>query len=773
MGRAHPSPTAPAGLPRRGRGTGRSRADHTQITAAIGSVVERARERGRTVLTEPEAQAVLAAIGIGSPPSLLVRSADEARRADLAALATDRVVVKVVAADLLHKTERGGVAIVPRSAEAVAGAVEAMASRLGDVAIDGYLVSEFIEHDDRLGGELLVSVRWTPDYGPIVSVGAGGIDAEPLAGDLRPGREIAILAPGLWPANGVAPVLQAATAVRLATTSLRGQPPRADIGAVARVAEALALLAEAAMPALVTECEINPLVIDGAGRPVALDVLLRIDGHVPVKRVEPPLDKLSHLLEPDTFAVVGVSERQNIGHIILGNLLRDGIEPARITVIKPGADAIDGCACVPDIGSLREKVDLLVVAVSADQAPDVITAAIAHEAAESIIVIPGGIGETPGSEPLAQRIRQALVGARRTPDRGPLVNGGNCLGIRSHPGGYDTMFIPETKLAAPSGRAAPLAIIAQSGGFALARLSRIEGVDPKYTITVGNQLDLTASDYLAHLKDDPEIDVFAVYVEGFAPLDGIRFMRLAREIVDDGRVVILYQAGRTRAGARAAASHTASIAGDAVVARALAEQAGIVIADSLQAFDELARTFTFLHRRRPAGRRIGAVTNAGYESVAIADALDGLRMATFEPETDARLHRILADAQLTGVVDVHNPLDLTPMADDATFPAAVRAILEDDGVDVGVVGIVPFTTALQTLPAGVVSSEDVAAAGSVARRLASVWHESTKPWVVVVDAGARYDPLAAQLAGAGIPVFRTADAALRTVAAVCRAAPSA
>ena len=576
MGRAHPSPTAPAGLPRRGRGTGRSRADHTQITAAIGSVVERARERGRTVLTEPEAQAVLAAIGIGSPPSLLVRSADEARRADLAALATDRVVVKVVAADLLHKTERGGVAIVPRSAEAVAGAVEAMASRLGDVAIDGYLVSEFIEHDDRLGGELLVSVRWTPDYGPIVSVGAGGIDAEPLAGDLRPGREIAILAPGLWPANGVAPVLQAATAVRLATTSLRGQPPRADIGAVARVAEALALLAEAAMPALVTECEINPLVIDGAGRPVALDVLLRIDGHVPVKRVEPPLDKLSHLLEPDTFAVVGVSERQNIGHIILGNLLRDGIEPARITVIKPGADAIDGCACVPDIGSLREKVDLLVVAVSADQAPDVITAAIAHEAAESIIVIPGGIGETPGSEPLAQRIRQALVGARRTPDRGPLVNGGNCLGIRSHPGGYDTMFIPETKLAAPSGRAAPLAIIAQSGGFALARLSRIEGVDPKYTITVGNQLDLTASDYLAHLRNDPEIDVFAVYVEGFAPLDGIRFMRLAREIVDDGRVVILYQAGRTRAGARAAASHTASIAGDAVVTQALAGQAGLV-----------------------------------------------------------------------------------------------------------------------------------------------------------------------------------------------------
>jgi acyl-CoA synthetase (NDP forming) len=292
-------------------------------------------------------------------------------------------------------------------------------------------------------------------------------------------------------------------------------------------------------------------------------------------------------------------------------------------------------------------------------------------------------------------------------------------------------------------------------------------VNPKYTITVGNQLDLTASDYLAYLKDDPEITVFAAYVEGFAPHDGLRFMQLAREITRSGRAVILYQAGRTRAGARAAASHTASIAGDAVVTRALAGQAGIVMADSLMAFDALVRIFTVFEDRRPAGRRIGAVTNAGYESVAIADLLDGLRMATFSDETETRLHALLAQARLTGVVEVHNPLDLTPMADDATYEEAVRVLLDDPGVDVGVVGIVPFTTALQTLPAGVVPEEDVATTGSVAGRLQRVWRESAKPWLMVVDAGPRYDPLATQLAAAGIPVFRTADAALRTLAAVC------
>lgn len=770
MGRAQPGPPVPSGPPHRASHPGPLKRDRRQVTAAVRAVVEAARARGRTVLTEPEAQAVLAAVGIASPPSVFVRGSDDAAGTDLSALATDRVVVKAVAPDLLHKTERGAVAIVPRDAHAVAEAIAIMARRLDDLELDGFLVSEFVTHDNRLGGELLASVRWTPDYGPVVSVGAGGIDAEALAGDLRSGREIAILSPDFEPAGGIAPLLQRATAVRLATTSLRGQAPRADIGAVVAVVEGLMALADAAMPALVSECEINPLVLDEDGRPVALDVLLRIgDGRDPVDRVEPPLDKLPHLLEPRTFAVVGVSERQNIGHIILGNLLRDGIEPSRITVVKPGAEQLDGCACVPDVAALPGRVDLLVVAVSADQAPDVVAEAVAHEAAESIIIIPGGIGETPGSEPLAQRIRQTLVAARMTPGRGPLVNGGNCLGIRSRPGGYDTMFIPETKLAAPSGRAAPLAIIAQSGGFALARLSRIEGVNPKYTITVGNQLDLTASDYLAYLKDDPEITVFAAYVEGFAPHDGLRFMRLAREITGSGRAVILYQAGRTQAGARAAASHTASIAGDAVVTRALAGQAGIVMADSLMAFDALVRMFAVFEERRPAGRRIGAVTNAGYESVAIADLLNGLRMAVLAEETDARLHALLAEARLTGVVEVHNPLDLTPMADDATYEGAVRALLDDPGVDVGVVGIVPFTTALQTLPAGVVPGEDVASTDSVAGRLVRVWEESTKPWLVVVDAGPRYDPLATQLAAAGIPVFRSADAALRTLAAVCAA----
>lgn len=736
---------------------------------AIRAVVDAARSEGRSVLLEPEARAVLEAVGIRSPRQLFVHDALEARVAGLGALSTERVVVKAVAPGLIHKTDVGGISVVERDAAAVIEAVRSMASRLGTLPIAGFTIAEFVEHDAPVGGELLVSVRWTSDFGSIVSVAAGGVQAEALAADLRPGCEIAVIAPALTPRERIAELLGRASAVRLATTSLRGLPPRYRRDSVVDTVIRLSALADACLPDVLSECEINPLVVTPTGV-LALDALIRLAaGATPDTPPARPLHKLRNLFEPASIGIVGVSQRENLGHIILGNLLRDGFDRQRIRVVKSGTERVDGCLCVPDIASLPHKVDLFVVAVSAAQVPGIVAELIEHDAAESVIIIPGGLGETRDSEPAAARIRQAVARARRTPNRGPVVNGGNCLGIRSRPGGYDTMFIPAAKLAPPAGRVAPLAVLAQSGGFAIARLSRIEGIDPKYVITVGNQLDLTVSDHLEYLKDDLDIGVFAVYVEGFAPLDGLRFLRLAREIVASGRAVILYRAGRTQAGARAAASHTASIAGDAVVTRELARQMGIVQADSLEAFDDLVRTFTLLHGRRPAGRRLGAISNAGFECVAIADEVGSLELSAFDQRTAERIGSVLANAGLGQLVEVHNPLDLTPMAGDAIYEEAVRSVLEADAVDIGLVGIVPFTAALQTLAPGEGHEEDIASPASVASRLAALWTESNKPWVTVVDAGSRYDPLAARIQQAGIPVFRTADAALRALDRFCGA----
>ena len=734
----------------------------------IRSVIRLARERGAGVLLETEGLAVLEAMGIAAPAHVFVRDGAEAAAADLSRLAGDRVVVKVISPRILHKSDVGGVAVAPREPGAVAAVVRDMEARLGASGIAGFTINEFVPYDRSLGNELLLGLRWTEDFGAVVTFGAGGIYTEFLAAHFKPGTEIAVLSPAAGDAISVATALSEVAVTRLVTGRLRGQPPRIGLDRLVAAIDTFMALARAFVPDEIAECEINPLVI-GSGGLVALDILITLGAAAAPARPARPIAKLKNLLEPASVAIIGVSEKLNPGHIILNNLLREGFARERIYVVKPGSGRIEGCRSVPDVAALPEKVDLFVLAIAAAQAPEAVAEVVERQKAESLIVIPGGLEEKQGTEALTSRMRAALAAARASAWQGPVINGGNCLGIRSKPGRYDTMFIPEFKLPAPEGEPSPVAIVSNSGAFAVARMSQLPGLNPKFSISVGNQMDLTIGDYLTYLKDDPGLEVFAVYVEGFAPLDGLAFLAAAREITTSGRTVILYRAGRTAAGAQASASHTASIAGDYAVTRELARQAGIVLADSLQDFDDLVRLFTLLRRKAVAGWRLGAVSNAGFECVAMADNLRRFTLPAFDGPTGLQLQAVFRDARIDSVVDVHNPLDLTPMSADPVYEQAVRAVLAADAVDVGIVGIVPLTGALNTLPPGAGHGEDVFRGDSTAGRMVRLHRESRKAWVAVVDAGPLYDPLVRLLEHGGVPTFRTADAALRLFDIYCAA----
>jgi acyl-CoA synthetase (NDP forming) len=173
------------------------------------------------------------------------------------------------------------------------------------------------------------------------------------------------------------------------------------------------------------------------------------------------------------------------------------------------------------------------------------------------------------------------------------------------------------------------------------------------------------------------------------------------------------------------------------------------------------RLFTLLRHKRADGVRLGAVSNAGFECVAVADTLGRFTLPAFDEATSTRLAAIFREAKIDSVVDVHNPIDLTPMTGDAAYEDVVRAVLEADGIDIGVVGAVPLTSALNTLPAGSGHAEDLTRPDAVGLRLARLKDELPKAFVAVVDAGAVYDPLVALLEQHGVPTFRTADTALR------------
>jgi acyl-CoA synthetase (NDP forming) len=743
----------------------------TGVTTAPGSaiapILAAAREAGREHLLEHEGLALARHLDIAVPFHRFIASSGASEGIDLSLFPGDRVVVKVVSPTILHKSDLGGVAVVPRVHSAVSRAIREMENRFAGWEVSGYLIEEHVQHDTTLGGELLLGLRWTDDFGPVVSLGLGGVYAELLARELRPGRDTAILSPALAEPERIARVLGSKAFSPLLFGGLRGQAPRLAREEMVLLLQRVLAFAAETMPHDLLEFEINPLVLIG-GWPVALDALVRL-GQGPVPQTPPrPIEKIRHLLEPRSVAVVGVSEKQmNPGRIILRNLLAQGFEPAHLHVVKPGVDEIEGCRCHPDLRALPERVDLAVLAIDASQVPAAVGEILAGRTAESLIVIPGGLGERSGSETAAERLRGALARERASDWRGPVVNGGNCLGIRSVPGHCDTLFIPGHKLGFPETDAAPLALLSQSGAFAISRTSSLASLNPRYLVSFGNQLDLTVGDYLTWMKDDPGVEVFACYVEGFRPLDGRRWLEAAAEISRSGRTVILYRAGRTPAGARATASHTAAIAGDFAVTRELAQEAGALVAETLEEFEDLTRLAVRLRGKRVDGWSLGALSNAGFECVAIADNLGRLRLAPFSAETEDRLTTLLAGRRLTGIVDVHNPLDVTPILDDAAYEDAVQAILDDPAVDVGIVGCVPLTPALSTLPPAPEHQEDLRRPDALAGRLARVFAASPKAWVAVVDAGPPYDPLARLLEERGIPVFRTVDRAMRVLERYC------
>ena len=735
---------------------------------AITAIFDGAERDGRDVLLETEGLQLLDALGLPAPAHLFVSGAAEVGAGQLERLPGRKAVVKVISPHILHKSDVGGVAIVDKTVEAVTAAISRMDASLGTRGVVGYTINEFVPYSPALGRELLVGLRWTDDVGPVVTVGAGGIYTEFLAKAFRPGQDVALFSPSLSDTALVEEALERVSVVQLATRSMRGQAPLLPLGRIADLAAAFLDLGRA-IGRRIGEFEVNPFVVADDGRVVALDVLLKLRRDWPGAPAsqERPIAKLARLLEPQSVAIMGVSERLNPGHIIVNNLLREGFPRERILIVKGGTADIEGCRCVPDIAGIPGRVDLFVLCVDAAQASAALVEIIEREKAESVVLIPGGLEEKAGSQAIVARMRAALARSRSSAWGGPVINGGNCLGIRSVPGRYDTTFIPEYKLPVPKGEPSRLAIISQSGAFAVAKASKLNAVNPKYSITLGNQMDLTVGDYLTYLKDDTGIDLFAVYVEGFRPLDGLRFLQAAREIASQGRTVILYRAGRTPAGAQASASHTASIAGDYAVMRALCVNAGVVVAESLDDFEDLVLLFSALGGRTVSGWRLAAMSNAGFECVAIADSLGRFTLPAFGADATRALEAIFVRSRIDKVVDIHNPIDLTPMTGDEAYADTAQALLDDDQSDAVVVGIVPLTGALNTLPPGTGHHEDLARPDGIVARLAALKRDGGKPWVAVVDAGTLYDPMAGALAAAGIPTFRTADRALRLLNVYC------
>ncbi|RMH12858.1 MAG: indolepyruvate oxidoreductase subunit beta [Planctomycetota bacterium] len=727
-------------------------------------------EDGRSQLFEHEVYQIVQLVGAISPPHHVFLGVDDLiSEAALEAFPGERVVLKIVSPDVVHKSDVQGVVFCAKNHRIVTQEIDAMIDRHRTQGADvrGVLVVEFVERSHQgLGEELFVGIRSTREFGPIIAAGLGGVDTEYLARVMQKGAAVAKAVATDLTGEEFFELFQTTAAYEMISGKARGHKRVVSDGELVRCFRAFIALARRFCVARgevgpdVGELEVNPfsfrrqclVPLDGRGRLASAAM-----------RLHPrPIEKVARLLEPTTLAVLGVSSKgSNFGRIILRNVLACGFETDSLRVIKKGERAIDGVACVPSISELPTPADLLVIAAGAEQLPAIVDECVDSGKVHSAIIIPGGAGETEGSEQILEQVRASIARGRERADGGPVFLGPNCLGVLSRPGRYDTFFIPDNKL--DKRRDAPgrgVAMLSQSGAFIVSRMSRLERLDPTVAVSIGNQADLTIADLVRAVGQRNDIHTLGIYVEGFNDVDGLDMLKAIRELTDRGRTVVLYKAGRTEQGRGAAAGHTASVAGDYEICEAGALNAGAMVAETFAEFEQLLELSACLHDRPVRGTRIGAISNAGFETVGMADRVKGrnyqIEFAPLDEQARAALNETVKRHRLDGLINIRNPLDLTPMASEEVYDAAARALLASEQVDALLVSAVPLTPALAT------TQDEIAGGRSLADVLGLLPGEFDKPVAVVIDAGSAYEALVLKLREAGLAVFRSADQAMRS-----------
>ena len=450
---------------------------------------------------------------------------------------------------------------------------------------------------------------------------------------------------------------------------------------------------------------------------------------------------LRPLFEPRGIAVVGASRNEtSVGHAVLANIIASGYGGG-VYPINPSAKEVAGVAAHAHIGDVAGPVDLALICIPA---PAVLAAADECIAAgvRAIVVVTAGFGESsPDGAAMEAKLR------RRCRAASVRLVGPNCLGILSNRPG----FAFDATFARIRPRAGTVAISSQSGavGIALLEQSADLGIGIASFVSVGNRADVSPNDLLETWEEDGTTRVIALYLESFG--NPRKFARIARRVTAR-KPIIAVKAGRSTAGARAAASHTASLAAKDVAVDALFRQAGVVRTDTIEELFDAVRLFA--HQPVPAGARVAIVTNAGGFGILCADACEAaaLEVAPLAEATRARLATLLpADASLA------NPVDVLAATSPASYAQALVALHDDPGVD-AVVAL--YAPTLLTGP-------DV-----IADAIGRAWPTGSGKPLLACLIGTRDEP-AALSAGRGesrIPCFAFPESAARALGHAARLA---
>ena len=635
--------------------------------------------------------------------------------------------------------------------ELTRGELEALLGTL-DIALAGEVQAAAAASS----GELRLSLHNSREFGMVISATAAGLDGALDASLFRKGRASAQALVALSSgADFLQRFQQTFVYQKLLLRAQQRQEAAPDAQLVLLFERLLALTADTAR----TLQKFDLTLILRQGKFFAIDASCTLSAAAP-QRLARPIAKIDKLLHPATIGLIGVSgSGMNFGRIILRNLVGSGYPKTQLTIIRPDDTEIDGVPCVASLTALAHKLDLLIVAVAADAVYGLVDEIIASGNVESVMLIPGSLGETKKSREPAAALAHRINAAHGLSGGGPIFLGANCLGVVSHPGHYDSWFIPLERLPKPQKKPERNSVmLSQSGAFMITRLSQNPWLDPRYMLALGNQTDLTHGDLLSYFAVQAEIETLGVYIEGFKDGDGLHFAQAVRSAVLAGKQVVVYKAGKTAPGAAGVMGHTASIAGDPALFEAVLRQAGAIVAEDINSFDDLFYIAGALHHKK-VGKRLGAISGAGFEAVGMADATQSdsfsMQMGELQDATVKRVEEILLAKKLAALVEVRNPIDINPGADDEAHLQITEAFLSDPNIDAVVVGLDPTAPMVRALVQSKLRpGYDLSDAKSTVHLMPPLVNQHNKPIIGIIDGGRLYDAMAERLMDQGVCVFR-------------------
>lgn len=380
---------------------------------------------------------------------------------------------------------------------------------------------------------------------------------------------------------------------------------------------------------------------------------------------------LDKLFNPKTIAVIGASDRKDsVGYALMNNILHSDYGGI-VYPVNSRQESVHAIKAYPSIKEVPDKIDLVLIATPAKTVPAIIEDC-GQAGVKAAVIISAGFMEA-GAE--GERMSAEIL--RSAKKHGIRIVGPNCLGFIRPKIGLNATFA--SQMAKPG----KIAFISQSGALCTAMLdwSQKNNVGFSYFVSIGSMIDVGFHDLIDYFSTDKETNSILIYMESIT--DARKFMSAARAFSRTKPIIVL-KVGRSEAGAKAARSHTGSLAGNDAIFDAAFERAGIVRVNTTVDLFHAAKTLAM--QPRPQNNKLTVLTNAGGPGVISSDALvkAGGEIATLEERTIAELNSFLPASWSHG-----NPVDLLGDADPERYKKALEICLNDDNTDAILVLLTP------------------------------------------------------------------------------------